>query len=326
MKIGDGSEGPSKGNSKSLASSTRIWKERQRKADSEFTSLALAEFAKLSGLPAPANDGPASFKLRSRSRGTLDVDPEQQDDELVDLSNLQLNSPVDRQQQINATMSSSRRGSGETYKGGGSVASAGSGRTAGPSYWDIVKPIVTVRSEHPSVERGYDRDKKQYLTCMVSIEMPSRWPTVPPLSDVSPFDDSHQSLPLPPPSSSMLARSSSSIRSAPRSASPTPSSVYSAYAFGATNSTTSNRFSQVVEDLQRRMVDWKGHTLQEFGQLKLYDYINVRKDTASREFLVYVSSPSNLPLAGRLLKSMLSRYSSSTKQFSVSPTTSAKEE
>ncbi|GAA5977334.1 hypothetical protein JCM5350_002432 [Sporobolomyces pararoseus] len=260
MKIGDGSEGPSKGN----------------------------KFAKLSGLPAPANDGPASFKLRSRSRGTLDVDPEQQDDELVDLSNLQLNSPVDRQQQINATMSSSRRGSGETYKGGGSVASAGSGRTAGPSYWDIVKPIVTVRSEHPSVERGYDRDKKQYLTCMVSIEMPSRWPTVPPLSDVPPFDDSHQTLPLPPPSSSMLARSSSSIRSAPRSASPTPSSVYSAYAFGATNSTTSNRFSQVVEDLQRRMVDWKGHTLQEFGQLKLYDYINVRKDTASREFLVYL--------------------------------------
>jgi hypothetical protein len=87
----------------------------------------------------------------------------------------------------------------------------------------------------------------------------------------------------------MLARSNSSIRSAPRSASPTPSSVYSAYNFGPTNSTTSTRFSQVVDDLQKRMADWKGHSLQEFGQLKLYDYINVRKDTASREFLVYVS-------------------------------------
>ncbi|GAA6015176.1 hypothetical protein JCM11491_000493 [Sporobolomyces phaffii] len=264
MKIGDGSDRPGKGD----------------------------KFAKLSGLPAMAQEGPASFKLRSRSRGTHDVKPEQQDDDLVDfaspgfLSNPHPLSPQDRSSHnsgpSSTAMTGSRRGSAA-----GSIGSAGSSRTAGPSYWDIVKPVVTVRAEHSSVERSLDRDKKQHLTCMVSVEMPSRWPTAPPVSDVSPFDDS-QCLPLPPAPSSALARSTSSIRSAPRSASPTPSSVYSAYASGPTTTTTSARFSQVVDDLEKRMADWKGHTLQEFGRLKLHDFINVRKEAASREFLVYL--------------------------------------
>lgn len=301
MKIGDGSEGPGKANSESDSGENL-----SGKCETDSGRIRFTEFAKLSGLPAPASDGPASFKLRSRSRGTLDVNPEQQDDEIVQLgalSNLHLTSPPPASSSFNGSISGpSRRGSGETYKGAGSIASQGSSRTAGPSGWDIVKPVVTVRAEHPSVERSLERDKKQFLTCMVSIEMPSRWPTIPPVSpDVSPFDDSHQTLPLPPTSASILARSSSSTRSAPRSASPTPSSVYSSYAFGPTNSATSTRFSQVVDDLQKRMVDWKGHSLQEFGQLKLYDYINVRKDTASREFLVYVSSFSLLFSCSQLL-------------------------
>jgi len=244
--------------------------------------------------------------MRSRSRGTLESNPGQEDDELVELpppgslANLHPPSHLNRQSQSSGTSSTLtmnyRRGSGETYNGGGggSTVSGGSNRSSGHStatYWDIVKPVVTVRAEHPSVERSLDRDKKQYLTCMVSVEMPSRWPTAPPLLDNSPFDDPNSPVSsLPPPStSSNLARSNSSLRSAPRSASPTPSSTYSAYAFGSTNPTSSTQLMSVVDDLQKRMADWKGHSLGEFGGLKLYDYINVRKETASREFLVYVS-------------------------------------
>ncbi|GAA5922586.1 VWA and PH domain-containing RING finger protein [Sporobolomyces koalae] len=255
MKIGDGSDAPGKRN----------------------------KFAKLSGLPAPATEGPAVIKLRSRSRGTLDVDPEQEDDEIVSsfrsLSTGISSSTLSRQSygsgSSSTTTMSNRRGSADTSNG-----------TGNPQL-DLVKPIITVRSEHPSVERTTDGDRKQYLTCMVSIEIPSRWPFSPPMPELSPFDDS-QSTSLPPPSSSLLARSPSSIRSAPRSASPTPSSVYSGYACGPTSPASPSKFAQVFDDLHKRMADWKGHSPYEFGQLRLYDRINVRKDAASREFLVYL--------------------------------------
>ncbi|CEQ42106.1 SPOSA6832_03892, partial [Sporobolomyces salmonicolor] len=240
--------------------------------------------------------------MRSRSRGTLTVDegPVDEDDELVQLapSRTTLASLHPPSHNPRASHSSSgtgstftlgRRSSADTFKGPGSSVSVASSRTM--AVWDIVKPVVTVRAEHPSVERSLDKDKKQHLTCMVTVEMPSRWPTAPPAFDPSNLADEQQSFPLPPPPPAQMPRPSSSIRSLPRSArsaSPTPSSVYSAYAFAGTGHGQLNPFSHVVEDLQSRMADWKGHSPDEFGQLKLYDYVNVRKDTATREFLVYL--------------------------------------
>ncbi|GAA5869732.1 hypothetical protein JCM1840_000574 [Sporobolomyces johnsonii] len=261
-----------------------------------------SKFAKLSGLPALLDDNTASFKMRSRSRGTLTVDegPADEDDELVQfapprttLANLHPPSHNQRASQSSSgtgsTFTLGRRSSADTFKAPGSSVSAASSRNTG--VWDIVKPVVTVRAEHPSVERSLDKDKKQHLTCMVTVEMPSRWPTAPPAFDPTNLADEQQSLPLPPPPPSQAPRPGSSIRSLPRSArsaSPTPSSVYSAYAFAGTGHGQLNPFSHVVEDLRSRMADWKGHSPDEFGQLKLYDYINVRKDTATREFLVYL--------------------------------------
>ncbi|GAA6058546.1 hypothetical protein JCM10212_006985 [Sporobolomyces blumeae] len=253
------------------------------------------KFAKLSGLPPPSDEGPSAVKMRSRSMGTLEIDPAQQDDDLVQLaspttsvSHLHPHYQLNRQSQSSGTGSTVTSSSMDTFRGPGSTGSGGSIRSA-TGVVDIVKPVVTVRAEHASVERSLDRDKKQHLTCMVTIEMPSRWPTAPPNFDAPQFADS-PSLPLPPPppSSSNLARSTSSIRSGPLAGSLNRSSVYSAYAFGSTKSAAPPQFASVVEDLQKRMADWKGHSPDEFGQLKLYDYLNVRKETASREFLVYL--------------------------------------
>ncbi|KPV78524.1 uncharacterized protein RHOBADRAFT_33211 [Rhodotorula graminis WP1] len=220
------------------------------------------KFAKLSGLPSATEPAP-SFKMRSSSRGThLDQRPPvrdvAQDDELT-------------------VSGGSRTGTSSSFDG---VA-------------ELVKPVVTVRAEHPSVERSYERDKKQHLTCMVSVMMPSRY--APPAQFANLFaaavsssaPDSSPPTRAPPPAPlpvSGRAPSSSSLRSGDRS--PT-SSVYSAYAYGATG-VASSSFAPVVQDLQTRMADWKGHSPEEFGQLKLYDTIHVRKDTATREFTVYL--------------------------------------
>lgn len=47
-------------------------------------------------------------------------------------------------------------------------------------------------------------------------------------------------------------------------------------------------FAGVFEDLQKRMLDWKGHEPALFGSLRMYDYLSVKKDKNVREFLVYL--------------------------------------
>jgi len=263
-----------------------------------------AEFAKLSGLPSATEPAP-SFKMRSSSRGThLDQRPPvpdaSQDDELYQVPLGYSSHPAGVRASTStggtgSTLTAGRRGSGETWAGGSSTVSGGSragtmsSGGGGGGVAELVKPVVTVRAEHSSVERSYERDKKQHLTCMVSVIMPSRY--APPAQFADLFAGAApESLPpsrAPPPAplpSSTRAPSSSSLRSGDRS--PT-SSVYSAYAYGATG-VASSSFAPVVQDLQARMADWKGHSPEEFGQLKLFDTIHVRKDTATREFTVYL--------------------------------------
>ncbi|GAA6004341.1 hypothetical protein JCM10207_000676 [Rhodosporidiobolus poonsookiae] len=289
MKVGEAGDAPRKGN----------------------------KFAKLSGLPSGGGPGPSSFKMHSRTHGTLDDDDEPedegQDDELVQLPPLgSIGNPHPPQpaagsrnssQSTGSTLtasSSTQRGSNATYTAGRSAISGGSGPSSSGTVYEIVKPVVTVRAEHASVERSPDPDKKQHLTCLVTVEMPTRYPA--PLhlgqQDVPAIahDVPHPPRSAPLPTSTPLIRSGSnvsgpaSIRSHPRSASPT--SIYSSYAFGSTpgagGGAQTSPFAAVVDDLRDRMADWKGHSLSEFGQLRLYDHIQVRKESATREFLVYL--------------------------------------
>lgn len=282
---------------------------RRGNADHRFPSTA--EFAALSGLPQPAES--STHKMRSLTKGTLDEDQARhdptEDDELIQLpppgSLLTAHYGARESTSTGSTGSTitGRRSSGGTIQGstGGSLR----GSHGGASSFDIVKPIITVRAEHGHVERSSDKEKKQHVTCMVTIEMPSRWPTPMPviegassLLDERGGPDSYGRRQQPP-----LSVKTMSEYNTGRPSSPTASSVYSAYAYGSTTSPcdaqAANPFASVVEDLQLRMADWKGHSPDEFGALKLYDYVNVRKDTNTREFLVYVCRFHSLPVLAR---------------------------
>lgn len=253
--------------------------------------------------------------MRSLTKGTLDTleiarhDPTEDDDLVTTVpTNLLAMGHMSNSLQYHEGTSSGtgstvtgRRSSADTMKApGSSVLGSGNSRGShgGGGPFDIVKPIITVRSEHTHVERSNDRDKKQHLTCMVTITMPSRFPTSPPTTETSNSPllsrrEDHSPLMT---SNGMTRGGSSDSYSLPpssnRPSSPAPSSVYSAYAYGSTTSAShaaQNQFATVVEDLQTRMADWKGHQPDEFGQLKLYDWVHVRKETNTREFLVYVS-------------------------------------
>lgn len=47
-------------------------------------------------------------------------------------------------------------------------------------------------------------------------------------------------------------------------------------------------FSSITEDLRNRIIDWKGHPLSDLGPLQMYDLLSVRRDSAIREFYVYL--------------------------------------
>lgn len=282
MKIGEGGDAPGKRN----------------------------KFAAMAGLPGA--DERSSHKLHSTTRGTLRDqedrecnrhDPGEDDDLVVQVQSPSAAaqpagfSPSNRDtfhtDSTSSTITASRRGSVSTAKGSASS-------IYHPSPFDVVRPFITTRAEHERVERSIDRDKKQHMTCMVTVEMPSRWPTpVPYVDGVATADRERVHLPPPRLDSRTaqqrrhLSPQTSPMRPSALSSSPTTSSL-SDFAHSPTSPDRATMphgpFQAVVNDLRARMADWKGHSLDEFGALKLYDLVSVRKDANTREFSVYVSS------------------------------------
>lgn len=61
------------------------------------------------------------------------------------------------------------------------------------------------------------------------------------------------------------------------------------FSYGATPAAKdTSPFGGVIDDLRHRIVDWKGHTIERFGPLVLYDFLGVRQDAVVREFHVYL--------------------------------------
>ncbi|KAM0756222.1 hypothetical protein T439DRAFT_282895 [Meredithblackwellia eburnea MCA 4105] len=284
---------------------------RDMRLNDDFDGGRKNKFAAITG--EGAGDG---HKMRSVSRRTLDrddagsVQDHREDDALPQLpppnsnSYAQLPLPHDRLRASTGTSSTGstitgRRSSADTVTGGSS-SNGSSGRQAHYLENVVVKPIVSVRAEHSSIARSIDKDAKQHLTCMVSIEMPSRVPPSPPqqtslsnfgritspastIGEERELEESYDGSDYP-------AGPQSASQPGGRPSSPTASSVYSGYAFTPTSMppVPVDPFAHVVEELRRRMHDWKGHSPEEFGALKLFDYINVRKEKNVREFLVYL--------------------------------------
>ncbi|CAE6509337.1 unnamed protein product [Rhizoctonia solani] len=136
-----------------------------------------------------------------------------------------------------------------------SVRSGGSGNS---DY--IVAPSISVRSEFPSITRTHE--PIQSITCLITVELPSRRGSAP---VPGPVITAPQRYGTPPPSEDA----------------PGP------YSYNATPPTNSP-FARVAEDLQNRLVDWKGHPMDALGPLQMFDILSVRRDSLVREFYVYL--------------------------------------
>jgi hypothetical protein len=339
--------------------------------------VALAEFAAISGQPGYSPNSPPldTHKLNSISKRTIVPEKE---------GHSSLHDPSEDHEIVNAHQYL------PAYMQHAALGAQRAGGTSHIPSHDRVQPKITVRAEHATIVRPSDPEKKVHLTCMVTVEVPSRIPGLDaatrstklralPLSSghgsshsqstilpnsggaqssvsqepqqfqdrresnatshtqasddfptspsASAFSSGIQQLPLPPGSQApgmekalsnathlSAASNPSNTYTTPgtidTSAFPTPHSV-SASSFASPNvagdgfaainasSTTLTAaaeeekareaygpFGQVFADLQERMADWKGHQPANFGSLRMYDSLNVKKDKNVREFVV----------------------------------------
>ncbi|EGG08888.1 uncharacterized protein MELLADRAFT_115926 [Melampsora larici-populina 98AG31] len=183
----------------------------------------------------------------------------------------------------------------------------------------IIQPNIYAISELSSLSQPQDARQTQHLTCMVSIEIPSRNPApFPPTPTSAAY--SSQASPLYHPSQAGTSGPLSSAGSAfsypglasvaspcdsehsahnrmanPRhkvfpkvKSSPNLGTASLAEKPIAETAVAGNPLQLLVDDLINRIQDWKGHSLTDFGSLKLHDRIQVRKQSHSRDFLVYL--------------------------------------
>jgi hypothetical protein len=265
------------------------------------TWLTIApEFAALSGLPGGGRHASPldTHKVRSISKKTLPSDT---------TGGRATHDPNEDDAPIFgrvADLGHSQRGSGDTVMGfannrtaagkvvgGGLIPAHPSMPHAGPSAHTspqaeylasvqhvVASPKITVRAEHTQVARNADREKKTNITCMITIEMPSKldrnvrhqlslsssgFDQGPPLPE----------LPNPPPQDPTATRNSHYHPERSSEGHEDPE-----YGLTPAYMTESDPFEHIVKDLTDRMADWKGHSPKDFGKLHMYDLLQVRKD------------------------------------------------
>lgn len=179
----------------------------------------------------------------------------------------------------------------------------------------IVAPSIEVRPEFSSLTRS--NDPSQPLTCLVVIELPARRTTTTPgaplpdnysqhgarsLRDSAPSPHSGRSSPRTETNSRLQNRQNSfsshdqqqrgadspqSFQNRPLTVTSQDADTTAAYA-NLIHSEEDSPFAAITEDLRNRIIDWKGHPLSDLGPLQMYDLLSVRRDSAIREFYVYL--------------------------------------
>jgi hypothetical protein len=132
------------------------------------------------------------------------------------------------------------------------------GTTVKDTKQPIPAPIVTVRSEYPTLTRSR---QQQTVTCLVTVEVPEgKW--------MGSFDEAQHTPPVPPiPSDSGIGMSMHHRQQEPK---PAPSTY-----------TTSDILDEVTEELRIRVDNWHGLEFQRFGKLRLHGTVRVGKDRHS---------------------------------------------
>ncbi|RFU79072.1 von willebrand ring finger domain-containing [Trichoderma arundinaceum] len=127
----------------------------------------------------------------------------------------------------------------------------------------IPPPIVTIRSEFPTISRSR---QQQTLTCLVTVEVPdNKWRPDP--EDIGS------------PVQSQLAVNPGITEVAPRSVSPAPTPTSNATRFYPYES--ADVLEEMTESLRSRVDNWHGLEFNRFGQLRLCGTLRVGKDKVS---------------------------------------------
>jgi len=122
---------------------------------------------------------------------------------------------------------------------------------------DIPSPIVTVRSEFPTLNRS---SQQQSLTCLVTIEVPeNKW------------RPHYEEVQLSPPMPQIPAEVAQSHHTRPRKEARPPAMQYESPAV----------LDEITEELRARVDNWHGLEFQRFGSLRLHGVIRVGKDRSS---------------------------------------------
>lgn len=160
----------------------------------------------------------------------------------------------------------------------------------------VIAPSIQLRSEFPTLTRT--NDPSQPLTCIVVLELAGKRPSgnVPGPAPSPVMQDNYVLR-----STHGAIKSNSSSHSSPNldlDQLGRPRGLSNIAPDDLTDSPerTSNvilreedsPFSAITEDLRNRIIDWKGHPLSDLGPLQMYDLLSVRRDTAIREFYVYL--------------------------------------
>ncbi|KAK2462704.1 hypothetical protein APHAL10511_005222 [Amanita phalloides] len=140
----------------------------------------------------------------------------------------------------------------------------------------VIAPSIQLRSEFPTLTRT--NDPSQPLTCIVIVELPGKRP----------------SGNVPGPAPTPVIHDNYVLRSRPAHLSVAiPDDLGDSPKQDPKATTIIHReedspFSAITEDLRNRIIDWKGHPLSDLGPLQMYDLLSVRRETAIREFYVYL--------------------------------------
>ncbi|GJJ11148.1 hypothetical protein Clacol_005379 [Clathrus columnatus] len=190
-----------------------------------------------------------------------------------------------------------------SHGGNGSIRSGSSGHGSHSHVSPfVVAPSITVKPEFSTLTRS-TTEPTQPLTCIVTIELPSRRGHSHLPGTV--MDDYLQLSNQPHLQGHASDRSDTTIRhtahaaahgghrtstssTSTNSTSPPPPTQYAYNATPAPGNTSSNPFATITEDLRNRIIDWKGHPLSGLGPLQMYDLLSVRRDALVREFYVYL--------------------------------------
>ncbi|KAF8634545.1 hypothetical protein AX17_004136 [Amanita inopinata Kibby_2008] len=189
--------------------------------------------------------------------------------------------------------------------------------SAGEHSQYIIAPSIQLRSEFPSLTRT--NDPSQPLTCIVIIELPGKRPTgnVPGPAPSPVIQDNYSTrghphirynlnnstYPSQPFDQPQRPRGLSNLTAdnydfhAPvpfinETSYPPPTAPEHDAQYNPPSNIIlreeDSPFATITEDLRSRIIDWKGHPLSDLGPLQMYDLLSVRRDTAIREFYVYL--------------------------------------